>query len=139
MREATQNSKLKTQDLANVALPVCLAAMDACWLYTVGWLFVGTALEGVTSLPLPSPVILAGVTLAAWALAAFLLDKTKLPTWLVQVVAMLAGVELSIVIMAVLNPPAGGVPSLRWFEAAATGLALSFILWLRGLYTSTSS
>ncbi len=136
MRAATQNSKLKTQNFSSLALPVCLSAMDACWIYVVGWLFVSTVLEKITTLSLPSPVILAGVNLAAWALAAFLLDKTKLPTWFVQAVALLAGIELSIGIMAAINPPVGG-PSLSWFEAAAAGIMLTFILWLRGLYRGT--
>ncbi|HKP51194.1 MAG TPA: DUF4129 domain-containing protein [Chloroflexia bacterium] len=134
MTVSTQNSELRTQTFSKIALPVCLSAMDACWIYTVAWLFASTALEKVATLPLPSPVVLAGVALAGWGIAAFLLDRTTLPTWLVQSVAMLAGVELSIAIMAVLSPPGPEGPSVRWLVEGVAGISLSFILWVRGLY-----
>jgi hypothetical protein len=131
----TQNSKLQPQNfLSSLALPVCLSAMDACWLYTVGWLFTSTVLEKVMTLPLPSPVVLAGIALAAWGVAELLLNRTSLPTWLVQTVGMLAGIELAIVTMAVLTPPAGDRLPILWLADAAAGATLCFILWLRGLF-----
>jgi hypothetical protein len=131
----TQNSKSKTQNfLSSLALPVCLSAMDACWLYTVAWLFTNTVLEKLTSLPLPSPVVLAGIALAAWGLAELLLNRTSLPTWLVQTVAMVGGIELSITIMAVLNPPVAGRLPILWLVDAAAGATLCFFLWVRGLF-----
>lgn len=129
------DSKLKTQNFLNsLALPVCLSAMDACWLYTVAWLFTNTVLEKLTSLPLPSPVILAGIALAAWGLAELLLNRTSLPTWLVQTVAMVGGIELSITVMSVLSPPVADRLPILWLADAAAGATLCFFLWVRGLF-----
>ena len=108
--------------------------MDACWVYTVAWLFVGIVLEKVSTLPIPSPVALAIIILTAWGLAAFLLDKTRLPAWLVQALTIVAGLEVSVIVTAILTPPAGGASIVQWLLEGIPAITLCFILWMRGLY-----
>lgn len=119
-------------------LPICMSAMDACWVYVIGWVLSGTLLEKVAQLPVPSPLALAGVSLVAWGLSTFLLNRTKLPTWLIQVVAMVAGLEVSLGVMVIVGPPGADGISIRWVGEAVLGLILCFTMWLRGLYHGAS-
>src|SRR5437899_2009459 len=85
-----------------ITLPICLAAMDACWIYAVVWLFQTIMLSVITLSPVPAPPVLAGLELAAWGLSAYLLDRTSVPVlvarWLVGLIGIVACVGLSLVL-----------------------------------------
>src|SRR5690349_18806145 len=95
MSISVQESQSGVQGWANIALPICLSAMDACWLYTIAWLFTTGVLNNFTSLPLPSPWTIAGIALAAWGSGAFLLDRTTLPTGLLRTLLMALGLVVA--------------------------------------------
>ncbi len=137
MSAITQNSKLKTQNpIAGAALPVCLSAMDTCWMYVVAWLISSVVLEKFAALPLPSPVIVTGVALAGWGVAALLLDRTALPDGLVRTLAIAIGIVISVAVVFSLNPPTGDL-SVSWFAKAVPGTLLCFLLWLRGIFQAS--
>src|SRR5262245_25465677 len=81
--------------LTNIALPIFIAGMDACWIYIAAWLFNTGLLRRITLFPLPSPLLLAALELAAWWLAATLLDRTRLPQGAVQTIVGVAGLAVA--------------------------------------------
>src|SRR5438128_2698289 len=101
-----------------IALPICLAAMDACWIYAVVWLFQVVVLSVITLSPVPAPPVLAGLELAAWGLSAYLLDRTSLPVgvarWLVGIVGILVCVGLSLA----LDPEVDITNLVLWLSVA---------------------
>ena len=58
MSTATATTVL-VRRLNNWALPVCMALMDACWIYIVAWLLATQVLYKVIAVAPPSPVLLA--------------------------------------------------------------------------------
>src|SRR5207302_5235877 len=105
-RPSSRESATKLQ-AANYLLPVCLAAMDGCWVFVAAWLFGALALPQGGRLAVPPPV-LAGLELAAWWLASTLLDRTRLAPPAAQTLSGAVGVIVSLAVVAAAHGPAGG-------------------------------
>ncbi|HYP19101.1 MAG TPA: hypothetical protein VEY08_03425, partial [Chloroflexia bacterium] len=80
-----------TRRSGNFALPVCLAAMDGCWLYLVASFLAVVLASSLQLHAVPSPVVLAGLELLSWGLSGFLLGKMRMTTRSVQAVSGVAG------------------------------------------------
>lgn len=119
---------------SNAALPVCLAAMDACWIYAVTWLFSTIALSAVTTFPVPSPVVLGALELAAWGLTLYLLDRTAWPLGVVQVLSGVVGVVVAVLVALAINPPPDSGHIGKWVATAGYVLLVSLALWALGSY-----
>jgi hypothetical protein len=127
------------RQISNAALPVCLAAMDACWIYCVAWLFSTVVLSGVTLYPMPVPPVLAGLELAGWGLTTFLLDRTRLNEGLVRWVVGLAGVLVSVGVSLLFNPWTDLTLSRLgvWLGVAGYGVFVGAVLWGVGAYRAS--
>lgn len=121
----------------DVALPVCLAAMDACWIYITASLFHAVVLSGVGLVGAPSPLILAGLQLGAWWLVRYLLDGTRLPMPLLQALAGMAGIAAAILVQAATNSPANSGYSLEWLLSLVYALLVSLVPWFLGGYRAS--
>lgn len=119
---------------SNAALPLCLAAMDACWIYAVAWLFGSIALSAVATFPVPSPVVLGALELAAWGLALYLLDRTTWPLGVIQVLSGLIGVAVAVLVALALNPLPDSGHVGKWIATAGYVLLVSLALWALGTF-----
>ncbi|HEX9989851.1 MAG TPA: DUF4129 domain-containing protein [Chloroflexia bacterium] len=121
----------------DVALPVCLAAMDACWIYITAGLFHAVVLSRVGLAGAPSPLILAGLQLGAWWFVRFLLDGTRMPMLAVQVLAGTAGLIAAILVQVATNSPANGDYSLGWLLSLVYAVLVSLVPWFLGGYRAS--
>jgi hypothetical protein len=113
---------------SNYALPLCLAAMDGCWIYMAAWLIGAAGLPESAGLSVPPPV-LAALELAAWWLAAALLDRTQLSAATAQGLAGVAGVLTSLALVAVTHAPADGAYSWQWVAGGIYSLIICLTMW----------
>ena len=121
-----------TRRFSNSALPVCVAAMDGCWIYLVTWLFSAYVLAKLGTLPVPSPLVLAVVELAALWTASKLVANRSLPDWAIQAISGAAGLLVSLAVAVLANPPGGGGFSVQWLGTAAYGIVICLVLWFIG-------
>ncbi len=122
--------------ISNAALPVCLAGMDGCWIYIVASLISANVLIRIAFIPVPSPVALAALELAAWWLASRLLDHTNLPMPVVQALSGVAGLLAAILVAFVTNPPTGDIG--RWAQVSIYGIITGLVLWFLGGYRASA-
>ena len=125
-----------TRRINDAALPVCLAAMDACSLYAVAWLFSTIVLSAVALFPVPEPPMLAGLELAAWWFTRLVLDRTKLAGGSAQLLVGVAGVAACVLVTVFLNP-FGTLSVNRWVATAIYGLLVSLLSWGIGGYRAS--
>jgi hypothetical protein len=121
----------------DIALPVCLAAMDACWIYITASLFHAVVLSKVGLAGAPSPLILAGLQLGAWWFVRYLLDGTRMPMLAVQVLAGTAGLVAAVLVQVATNSPANGDYSLEWLLSLVYALLVSLVPWFLGGYRAS--
>src|SRR4051794_27624191 len=88
----------------SLLLPVCIAGMDACWIFAVAWLFSRVVLAGVADFPVPPALILALFELGGWGLMLYLLDRTTLSIRAIRVVAGGVGLLLSAAVAYSMSP-----------------------------------
>ncbi len=121
----------------SVLLPVCFAGMDACWIFSVAWLFSQVVLSGVADFPVPPVFILAALELGGWALMTYLLDRTALPIGLIRSLMAGVGLALSAALAFSLTPYDPATFSIIWaFVQFFTGF-IALALWMVGGYRAT--
>src|SRR5436190_22358150 len=130
-------SAILSKRINDLALPLCMAAMDACCIYLVAWLFSTAVLSRIGNIPVPSPVMLALLELAAWWIATFLLDRTSLPMGVVQGLTGVLGLGAAFGVAALTNPPAGGKFTLEWLGLSLFSIVVSLALWFIGGYRAS--
>ncbi|MEO8288075.1 MAG: DUF4129 domain-containing protein [Chloroflexota bacterium] len=118
-------------------LSICLAGMDACWIFTASWLFSKVVLAGVVNIVLPPVVLLALLELGGWGMMAYLLDHTSLPLGAVRAIMGGVGLLLAVGISVALNPFDAATYSVIWIIVLVFGVLLSLGLWLLGGYRAT--
>ncbi|HEX8218817.1 MAG TPA: DUF4129 domain-containing protein [Chloroflexia bacterium] len=123
----------------NIALSVCLAAMDGCWLYLVASFFAVALSSSLHLQAVPSPVVLAGLELLSWGLSRFLLSKTGLPTNGVRVVSGGAGLACTLGVLLAANPTFNSDYPLEWLGTSAYAIIVCLPLWFVGGYRATRS
>lgn len=111
--------------------------MDASWLYIVAWIFSTSVLSIMAYVPVPSPLALAALQLAGWALASYLLGKKWLPLVVAQTVAGIVGLAAALLVALATYPPAGAGFTFDWLAASSYGMALSLGVWFTGLYRAS--
>lgn len=121
----------------NWALPVCLAAADACWILIIGWIINSIVLSSAGQINLPSSVVLAGLELAAWVLASTLLNRTALPDVAVQIVSGLLGLAVTIGAVGFTVPSTQTLFSTQWFVSSAYSIIIGMALWFIGGYRAS--
>jgi Domain of unknown function (DUF4129) len=118
----------------NFALPVCLAAMDGCWMYLVAW-FVGVVLlRGIEVHPVPSPLVLAALELVSWWLYGYLARSTRLAMSGVQGVWVVGGLACTAGLLLADNPTFNGSDPFRWAGTSAYAVIAGLTLWFVGGY-----
>lgn len=128
-----------TRRSGNFALPVCLAAMDGCWLYLVASFLAVVLASSLQLHAVPSPVVLAGLELLSWGLSGFLLGKMRMTTRSVQAVSGVAGLACTGGILLVANPTFNSSYPLEWLGTSAYAIIVCLPLWFVGGYRATRS
>ncbi len=118
--------------IANLALPFCLAAMDACWIYALGWMFSIVVLSSVTVFPVPPPPALAALELASWGLSALLLERTKWPIGVIRGVSGLLGVGLASLLTILINGQSDITHFAIWLAVAGYSVGVAMAAWFIG-------
>lgn len=131
-----KQSKIQNPKSA-LALPACLAGMDACWIYTVAWMFSSIVLKSVTVFPVPSPFVLALLELGGWGLMVYLLDRTSIPFGWVRVIAGGVGVLLAGAVGLALYPFNPNISIVVWIVALLYVVLISLGLWMLGSYRAS--
>ena len=121
----------------DLVLPLCLAAMDACWVFLVAWTFNVTVLT-IANFQMPSPFVLGVLGFGGWWFASYLIDRTSLPNTAVQMLSGVVGAAVATAAMALTAPWRGELFSGDWFAANAYGILVGIILWLMGGYRTAS-
>ena len=118
-------------------LPICIVGIDACWIYSVAWLFSQVVLSEVTDFPVPSALVLGLLELGGWALMVYFLDRTALSIGVIRTIMAGVGLVLSGAIALALNPfdPAGY--SIIWVLVLFYAGFISLGLWLLGAYRAS--
>ncbi len=118
------------------ALPICLVGMDACWIYTVAWLFSSVVLSPVTAFPVPSALLLGLLEFAGWLLASYLIDNTNTSQTGIRAIMAASGFVVSLAIGLVLTPFTGTyniVSLLVWLYI----IIISVSVWMLGGYRAS--
>jgi hypothetical protein len=118
------------------ALPVCLVGMDACWVYTVAWLFSSIVLSPVTDFPVPGALLLGLLEFAGWLLASYLIDNTNTSQGGIRAIMASSGFVVSLAIGLVLTPFTGAyniVSLLVWLYI----IIISVAVWMLGGYRAS--
>lgn len=119
----------------NAALPVSIAVMDACWLFTATWLFQNVILTNLRTFYVPHPATLAVLEAAAWWLA----DRALYSRWgnAGLGAAGLLGMPVALGVMLALNPTVDGPFSLQWLLKAGFGAVVLLGAWILGIWHAT--
>ena len=118
------------------ALPICLVGMDACWVYTVAWLFSSIVLSPVTDFPVPGALLLGLLEFAGWLLASYLIDNTNTSQSGIRAIMASSGFVVSLAIGLVLTPFTGAytiVSLLVWLYI----IIISVAVWMLGGYRAS--
>ncbi|HET9493885.1 MAG TPA: DUF4129 domain-containing protein [Chloroflexia bacterium] len=118
------------------ALPICLVGMDACWVYTVAWLFSSIVLSPVTAFPVPGALLLGLLEFAGWLLASYLIDNTNTSQTGIRAIMAASGFVVSLAIGLVLTPFTGTyslVSLLVWLYI----IIISVSVWMLGGYRAS--
>jgi hypothetical protein len=118
-------------------LAICIVGMDACWTYSVAWLFSQVVLSEVINFPVPSAFVLGLLELGGWALMVYLLDRTALSTGTIRILVAAMGLVLSGAIALALNPFDPARYSFIWLLVFLYAGFVSLGLWLLGAFRAT--
>lgn len=120
---------------SNMALPISIAVMDACYIFTAAWLFEHSLLYRLLPFEVPNPLFLTLLELTAlWLVGQTLLNRVG--GNLLRTTTGLIGLLVSLGLLAALNFPAGGF-SGDWLLKAAFPLIPCVGIWMLGSYRST--
>lgn len=120
---------------SNTALPIAIAVMDACYIFTAAWLFEHSLLYRLLPFEVPNPLFLTLLELAAlWLVGQTLLNRVG--GNLLRTTSGLIGLLVSLGLLAALNFPTGGF-SGDWLLKAAFPLIPCVGIWMLGSYRST--
>lgn len=122
-----------TRRATNLALPISLAAMDACWIFAFTWMMQHLFLHGVSLYAVPQPLVLALLWLAGWWVAGLVINS-NLNIRVAQVITMLIGLFVTLGLLVVLYPPGTGSPNYPWFTQAALAAIVGVGTWSLGSY-----
>jgi hypothetical protein len=133
----SNNPRFPIRNPQSAMVSLCFAGMDACWIYTVAWLFSQVVLVRVTNFPVPPVPILILLELGGWGLMQYLLDRTALSVGVVRTIMAGAGLLLSAVVSLALGSlGAGSNPVIEVLVLLYVGL-ISLTLWFLGGYRAT--
>jgi uncharacterized membrane protein YhdT len=110
--------------------------MDACWVYTVAWLFSTIVLSPVTAFPVPGALLLGLLEFAGWLLASYLIDNTNTSQSGIRAIMAASGFVVSLAIGLVLTPFSGAysiVSLLVWLYI----IIISMSVWMLGGYRAS--
>lgn len=120
----------------NLALPMCLVAVDACWIYAITWLFGATVLYFINSqyFAVPSPILLAVLEGTAWLLVTYLMDRTRIAMQLLQTIGAVVGITLAVMVALAYNPPAGNIFAMQWLAPTMYNFLICIVVWFVGAF-----
>ena len=127
-----------TRRTGNLAMPLALAAMDACWIFAVAWMVQQVFLYPLKPYPVPNPLVLAVLWFAGWWIAGRAI-YSNLDTRVAQALAVLAGLVATVGLLLVLYPPGEGTSPLLWIGRAAFTGIVCLGVWSLGSYRTTDT
>src|SRR5436190_10980277 len=129
MRAVSQSAIRNPQSLL---LPICVAGMDACWIFAVAWLFSKVVLAGVADFQVPPAFILALFELGGWGIMLYLLDHTTLSIRVVRIIVGAVGLFLAGAVAFALSPFDAATYSIVWILMILFPGLLCLTLWFLG-------
>jgi hypothetical protein len=123
---------------SNLAMPLALATMDACWIFAITWMVQQIFLYGMKPYHVPNPLILALLWFASWWITGLALNSS-LPLGLARVLALAAGVLATLGLLLALYPPDPASSIGQWISRGAFTFIVCLGVWSLGSYRTTDS
>ena len=115
----------------NLAIPLAMSVMDACWVFAFAWMVQEVFIKGLAPYQVPNALVLALLWFLGWSLARFAINS-NLNQGVAQVLTIGAGIAITAGLLLALYPLSADTSTGLWVGRALLAGLTCLAVWVMG-------